>query len=175
MFKRSIRRWLDGLYVDKYEIMGDAELMRCSFLVDTSLYYIGVVTPVLRDPEAVAHPIFGLPLPQTRYAAAFMRFFKGRLIKLARMRRQTGRYGRRNIGWRPYGPAFDLGWPSISLLLKGLGAWGRLELDSLRHRLCAGRLDLADPRPAGRRSTLDQPAPFAAAARAVGGDREPPP
>ena len=144
-FARSIRRWLDGLYVDKYEIMGDAELMRCSFLVDTALYYLGVVGPVMRNEEELAYPIFGVPLPQARYAAAFMRFFKSRLVKIARFRLQTGRYGHRNIGWRIYGRAFDLNWPSIRILAKGLAAWGGLELDYLRHRLGTHRVDVSRP------------------------------
>lgn len=145
MFARSIRRWLDGLYVDKYEIMGDAELMRCSFLVDTALYYLGVVGPVIRNQEALGHPVFGLPLPQTRYAAGFMCFFKGRLVKLARFRLQTGCYGHRNVGWRIYGRAFDLGWPSVRILMKGLGAWARLELIYLRHRVGGGKVDVTKP------------------------------
>ncbi len=148
LFARSIRRWLDGLYIDKYEIMGDAELMRCSFLVDTALYYLGVVGPVIRNQDALANPVFGLALPQTRYAAAFMRFFKGRLVKLARFRRQTGRYGHRNIGWRIYGRAFDLNWPSVRILLKGLSAWAALELDYFRHRLSSGKVDVSKPAPA---------------------------
>lgn len=145
MFARSIRRWLEGLYIDKYEIMGDAELMRCSFLVDTALYYLGVVGPVIRNQKALGHPIFGLPLPQTRYAASMMRFFKGRLVKIARFRQQTGRYGHRNIGWRIYGRAFDLGWPSVKILMKGLGAWAGLEWDYFRHSLASRTVDVSRP------------------------------
>lgn len=145
VFARSIRRWLDGLYVDKYEIMGDAELMRCSFLVDTALYYLGVVGPVIRNHDELAYPVFGLPLPQARYAASFMRFFKGRLVKIARFRLQTGRYGHRNIGERLYGRAFDLTWPSVKILLKGLWAWGGVELDYLRFRLGGSKVDVSKP------------------------------
>ncbi len=145
MFARSIRRWLNGLYVDKYEIMGDAELMRCSFLVDTALYYLGVVGPVLRDQDALRHPVFGLALPQARYSATFMRFFKKRLVKLARFRLQTGRYGFRNVGWQIYGRAFDLNWPSVKILAKGLGAWIRLELEYLRCRLSGREIDVSKP------------------------------
>ncbi len=137
MFARSIRRWLEALYTDKYEIMGDAELMRCSFQVDTALYYLGVVGPVMRDPAALGHPVFGLPLPQTRWASAFMRFFKRRLVTIARHRLKHGGYGQRNVGWRAYGRSFDLRWRSIAILCQGLFGWGRLEVDSLRRRLAA--------------------------------------
>ena len=145
IFDRSIGRWLEGLYVDKYEIMGDAELMRCSFLVDTALYYLGVVGPVMRNHEELAYPVFGLPLPQARYAAGFMRFFKSRLVKIARFRLQTGRYGHRNIGERMYGRAFDLTWPSVKILMKGLRLWGALELDYLRFRLGGSKVDVSKP------------------------------
>ncbi len=145
MFARSVRRWLDGLYLNKYEIMGDVELMRCSFLVDTALYYLGVVGPAMRNQVAIGHPIFGLPLAATRYAAHLMYFFKGRLVKIARFRLQTGRYGRRNIGEHLYGRAFDLNGPSIRILLKGLSLWAALELDYLRHRLSAGKVDVSRP------------------------------
>lgn len=145
IFARSIRRWLEALYVDKYEIMGDAELMRCSFQVDTGLYYLGVVGPVMRDPAALSHPVFGLPLPQTRYAAGFMRFFKRRLVTIARYRLKTGRYGRRNIGWRPYGRAFDLRWRTFSILCRGFATWARLELGYLGHRLAGGVTDVSGP------------------------------
>ncbi|MGI9492998.1 MAG: NAD(P)/FAD-dependent oxidoreductase [Geminicoccaceae bacterium] len=144
-FARSIRHWLNGLYVDKYEIMGDAELMRCSFLVDTALYYLGVVGPVLRNLDELRTPVFGLALPQTRYSAKFMRFFKGRLVKLARFRLQTARYGHRNIGWHIYGRAFDLNWPSVKILFKGLRAWAGLELEYLRHRLSGRQIDVSKP------------------------------
>jgi hypothetical protein len=144
-FARSIKRWLDGLYIDKYEIMGDAELMRCSFLVDTALYYLGVVGPVMRNLDELRTPVFGLPLPQARYSAKFMHFFKGRLVKLARFRLQTGRYGHRNIGWHIYGRAFDLNWPSVKILAKGLRAWAGLELEYLRHRLGGREIDVSKP------------------------------
>ncbi len=145
MFARSVRRWLDGLYTGKYEIMGDVELMRCSFLVDTALYYLGVVGPAMRNPEAMGHPIFGLPLAETRYAASFMRFFKGRLVRIARFRLQTGRYGHRNVGKHLYGRAFDLNWPSVKILLKGFSLWAGLELNYLRHRLSIGKVDVSRP------------------------------
>ena len=147
VFARSISRWVEALYTDKYEIMGDAELMRCSFQVDTSLYYLGVVGPVMRDPTALGHPVFGLPLPQTRIAAAFMRFFKRRLVSIARHRLKTGHYGRRNIGWRAYGRAFDLRWRTIGILGQGLLAWVRLELDCLRHRKSGNARDFSGPVP----------------------------
>ena len=128
-FARSIPRWLDALYTDKYELFGDAELMRCAYLVDTGLYLLGVVGPAHRTFAAMSNPIFGPDLPQSRIAADFMRFFKSRLVKIARHRRAAGTYGRRNLGWRSYGPAFDLGARSAGNLRRGLQAWVALEAE----------------------------------------------
>ncbi|MCB1883525.1 MAG: NAD(P)/FAD-dependent oxidoreductase, partial [Geminicoccaceae bacterium] len=129
VFARSIPRWLDALYTDKYELFGDAELVRCAYLVDTGLYLLGVVGPAHRTFAAMSNPIFGPDLPQSRIAAGFMRFFKSRLVQIARHRRQTGTYGRRNAGWRSYGPAFDLGARSAGNLRRGLQAWLALETE----------------------------------------------
>jgi flavin-dependent dehydrogenase len=136
-FLRSYPRWISALYLGKYEILGDAELTACSFYVDTSLYYLGVVTQVYRDPDALRWPTFGLPIPGTRIAAAAMRGFKRRMVTIARQRRAVGTYGRRNSGWRVYGKSLGLGVGALPMLLQGLRLWARLEvghaLSRLRH------------------------------------------
>ncbi len=131
-FQRSISRWLDALYLGKYEIFGDAELTATSFLVDTSLYYLGVVGPVYRRPDALTEPVFGLPILPTFLAYRFMRFFKGRQIHLARQRRKRGTYGRRSAQWRLYVPPFYLGWASVKHLLRGVLLWTKLEFEEVR-------------------------------------------
>ncbi len=138
-FRRSYDRWLAALYLGKYELMGDADLTACAFLVDTSLYYLGVVSPVHKDPEALANPIFGVALPQAKWSARLMRAFNRRLQGLARHRRRAGTYGRGNLGRRRYCQAFDVG-PSGSLgpLLQGLGLWLRLEAERAFHLLRHG-------------------------------------
>ena len=146
-FVRSYQRWLDALYTDKYEIFGDAELTAISFLVDTALYYIGVLTPILKDPSALADPMFGLPIPQTRGAAFVMKAFKGRLVRLARRRRLQGTYGRRNVAWRRYAPAFKQGWRSIPHLIRGLALWLKLEVETAIHPIALWRHKRTAPRP----------------------------
>lgn len=147
-FERSYHRWLEALYLGKYELMGDAELLGCAFLVDTALYYLGVVTPVYRDVEALAHPFFGLDKPQTKYAHRFMRAFNRRLCRLARLRRQTGIYGRHNAGRRSFSRAFDVG-PAAALgpLARGFRIWLRLEAEQLLARLRRGPRDASEPVP----------------------------
>ncbi len=138
-FRRSYDRWLEALYLGKYELMGDAELIASAFLVDTSLYYLGVVTPVFKDQESMANPIFGLALPQAKWAYRLMRAFNRRLQGLARHRRRAGTYGRGNLGRRTYCQAFNVG-PAGSLgpLVQGLRIWGRLERERFFHLLRHG-------------------------------------
>lgn len=138
-FLRSYDRWLEALYLGKYELMGDAELTACAFLVDTSLYYLGVVSPVHKHSEALANPVFGLSLPQAKWSARWMQTFNRRLQGLARHRRHAGSYGRGNLGRRRYCQSFDVG-PAGSLgpLFQGLRIWLRLEAERAFHLLRHG-------------------------------------
>jgi flavin-dependent dehydrogenase len=138
-FTRSYRNWISALYLDKYELMGDAELLSAAFLIDTALYYMAVVTPAYRDLDNLRHPVLGLDLPQVRAAHRFMSFYKRRLVAIARARRRAGNYGRRNAGWRSYSRSFNLGAGSLPHLLKGLRLWAVAELDLVGLRL-RGRL-----------------------------------
>jgi flavin-dependent dehydrogenase len=146
VFVRSIRRWLEALYVDKYELMGDAELLGCAFLVDTAGYYLGVVSPIYRQIESMRNPIFGLEGRNATIAFYLMRALNRRLVTLARARRQLGTYGRRNAGWRLYARSFGLGRASVRPLLQGLAVWLRVEAGVLVRRF-GRRLDLSAPAP----------------------------
>ena len=138
-FERSYDRWLEALYLDKYEILGDSELTACAFLVDTALYHLGVVTPIYRQDEAFTKPVFGLQLPQARIAYKMMAAFNRRMVVLARHRRRVGTYGRRNVGRRLAGKAFGLGVRgTFNPLRRGLGLWFRLELARWTHPLRRG-------------------------------------
>lgn len=145
-FTRSYARWLDALYIGKYELMGDADLLGAAFLIDTALYYVGVVTPVYKDLEAIANPAFGLNLPQATWAYKIMKMINGRLLKLARLRRAAGTYGRNNIGLHRYSRAFGLGIRgNLPGLMKGFRIWMKVELECLGHRLRHGRIDTSGP------------------------------
>jgi flavin-dependent dehydrogenase len=147
-FLRSYPRWLSGLYLGKYELMGDAELTACSYMIDTALYYFGIVTPVHRHPESLANPTFGLSNRPSEWAWRTLHFFNRRLNRIARFRRATGTYGRKNLGWRHFGPAPGLGLKSLPMLVSGLTLWLRLEARMLFGRLRHGRPDLSRPVPA---------------------------
>ena len=137
-FRRSYDRWLLALYENKYELMGDAELMACTYLVDTALYYLGVVTPVYTVPEALANPILGLPNRSASIAYGILRLFNRRMLHIARVRRSNGTYGRRNIGWRLTNKPFGLRHKTLSPLFQGLRLWLRLELSALGGRWRSG-------------------------------------
>lgn len=140
-FLRSYDRWLQALYVGKYELMGDAELLACAFLVDTALYYMGVVTPIYADEEltSLANPVFGVTLPQAKIAFLLTRTFNRRLQVLARHRRRVGTYGRANVGQSRGLRPFALG-PAAALrpLLQGGRIWLRLEVERWWHLLRHG-------------------------------------
>jgi flavin-dependent dehydrogenase len=148
-FYRSYDGWLDALYTDKYELMGDAELLTSAFLFDTGMYYLGVVLNIQKDFSLLGSPAFGPDEPSTRIALATMRGFKARLVKLARFRRAVGTYGKRNLGWRLYPTRFDVTRQrSIDLVKEGLGIWWGVEKEYWKHKLLLrGRVDLSPPRP----------------------------
>jgi flavin-dependent dehydrogenase len=147
-FGRSYRRWLEALYLGKYELFGDAELTACAYLVDTALYYLGIVTPVYRDREALGNPSFGLENRSALWAYRLMRLFNRRMNRIARLRRSTGRYGRRNAGRRLLGPVPELGRGALPMLVAGLRLWLLLEAGHLRSRLTHRGADLSRPVPA---------------------------
>jgi flavin-dependent dehydrogenase len=146
-FERSYRRWLEALYVGKYELMGDAELLSCAFLFDTALYYLGIVTPLYKNVDEMRRPlVFGHEKGPAKWVYRSMRTFHRRLITLARKRRAAGVYGRRNAGQRIYARAFDLG-PAAAVgpLFRVFRIWLRIELECLGHRLRHGRADVSRP------------------------------
>jgi flavin-dependent dehydrogenase len=135
VFARTYDRWFDALYRDKYQLLGDADLVSAAFLVETALYYLGVVTPVYRRQESLENGVFGLDLPQARIAYRFARAFSRRMVALAAIRRRAGVYGRRNAGRRLYIRGFALGRGALPALALGVRIWLRTELETLAARL----------------------------------------
>ena len=159
-FSRSYRRWFEAVYRDKYDVVGDFELMRVVFPLDLCLYYAGVVSqPVRRGPVALSDPVFSRPASAGPYH--LMRWYNRRLAAMGRERRRRGTFGRANRGRR--------------LLLDGflpdrgaVGAVPRLLLRYLALELREGWRTWfrTGPAPAPIFNPGDQSAPQAAAARA---------
>lgn len=148
-FTRSYQRWLNGLYLDKYEIMGDVELTGASFMLDTAMYYMGVVTPIYEDLDNLRHPLFGQGIWQTRWAFNVMRFYNQRLVKLARQRRQLGIYGRWNVGRRMLIRTASLGISGgMDMFKQGAKVWLRAEASTFWARVKQGKLWLPSQLPA---------------------------
>jgi flavin-dependent dehydrogenase len=98
-FAKAYERWFEGLYRDKYDTMGDFELMTLAFKLDLAMYYVGVVSqPLERGVPALRDPVFTLPASRVPYWV--MRHYSRRLARMARERRTRGVFGRFNTGRR---------------------------------------------------------------------------
>ena len=134
-FSRSFELWFEALYEDKYELFGDAELTAASFLLDTSMYYLGILSSAMYQIETLANPLFGVNNLPARWAHRSMRFYKKRMVKIARRRRARGTYGRRNRDWRCYEGNFGVARRTLTRAhRKGLALWLGAELRELRER-----------------------------------------
>jgi len=132
----TYRLWFETLYKDKYFYMGDAELMSAALLLDVGAYFVGLVSPVYRDPE---REFLRLPFEGTpgRVVAGMMKFYNRRLVTLAKRRLATGRYGRRNAGWRELYDGFVPDSRVRKLIRKGLFRWWKAELVNLQLMVAA--------------------------------------
>src|SRR5207253_8560659 len=82
-FSRSYARWFAGIYKDKYEYMGDYDLMRLAFRLDVGLYYLGVASqPYRNGPDALSQPVFSTP-PSIPFFH-LIRFYNRRFAQIAR-------------------------------------------------------------------------------------------
>lgn len=126
-FRLSYHRWFTALYRDKYEYLGDYELMRLAFLLDVGGYYLGIVRqPYRRGLAAFQEPSFSTRLSAPAWH--FIRFYNRRFAALARARRARGVLGRRNTGRRFLFGGFTLSPWSARHLLGALANWAWLEL-----------------------------------------------
>jgi flavin-dependent dehydrogenase len=132
-YQVTYRSWFESLYRDKYYYMGEADLMSAALLLDVSSYYIGLVRTVYRDPEyAFARlPFAGWP-GQT--AAAFMKFYSGRLRKIAMRRAAAGQLGQINHGWRELYDGFVPDFRLRKQFTQGLIRWWKAELRNFFRR-----------------------------------------
>ncbi len=126
-FSESYRKWFVAIYKDKYEYIGEFDLVKMAFLLDLGLYYLGIVAkPFLEGIAALLHP----PFSEFRSLSAFhvMRTYNRRFAEIARSRRERGQLGRMNSGQRFLLGGFTLNSGDIRLLLRPLLAWARIEL-----------------------------------------------
>ena len=126
-FVRSYARWFEAVYKDKYEYMGDFELMRLGFLLDLGLYYLGVASqPFRRGYEGFLEPVFTTP-PSIPFFK-LMSLYARRLAAIARVRRQRGCWGRHNTDERFLFGGYTFSRWSSRHVFRALLGWAALEL-----------------------------------------------
>ena len=126
-FTRGYDRWFQAIYQNKYEYMGEFDLLRVAFLLDLGLYYIFVASQPFRlGAKSLVRPIYSLP-PSTPFFY-LMRAYNRRMAAIGRSRRARGTLGRhsnrRHVMLNGY--TFSLG--SGRPILQALAGWLHLEL-----------------------------------------------
>ena len=126
-FSLSYHSWFQAVYQDKYEYMGEYDLMRLAFLLDLGLYYLGIVTqPFKKGMKGLLEPPFSEPL--SRPVFTLMRVYNRRFALIARRRRRLDLLGRTNRAKRYLANGFTLSRRDIRLIFKTVLLWGWLEL-----------------------------------------------
>ena len=126
-FTRSYNRWFTAIYRNKYEYLGDFELMRTAFRLDLALYYIGVVSqPVKFGPGALRNSVFTRSSSNIPYF--LIRTYNRRLVQIARSRRKRGVFGNQNARRRYLLNGFLPDDSTAVPVLKGIVEWMLLEL-----------------------------------------------
>ncbi|MBK1881328.1 NAD(P)/FAD-dependent oxidoreductase [Luteolibacter pohnpeiensis] len=126
-FSVCYHRWFSALYKDKYDYLGEFDLMYLAFRMDLSLYYWGVVEPPFREGLKALHaPPFSPP--SGKLFGTLMSLYNRRFAAIARRRRKMGELGRRNKGKRCLIPGFTLERKDMFRLFGMLGSWAMLEL-----------------------------------------------
>lgn len=126
-FATSHARWFSALYKDKYEYMGEYDLMGLAFKLDLGLYYWGVVSVPFHHGESALHiPPFSPP--SGKFFSALMGTYNRRFAKMARLRREEGRLGKMNKGNRQLLVGYQLNPGNMLTIFPLLGKWLMLEL-----------------------------------------------
>lgn len=126
-FAVSHRRWFESLYKDKYEYMGEFDLMSLAFRLDYSLYIWGVVEePFRHGEEALFSPPFSPP--SGYFFWKLMSTYNRRFAKIARRRRRLNALGRTNRNRRCLIPGYTLNRSNTLKIFPMLLDWAWLEL-----------------------------------------------
>ena len=126
-FAKSYERWFRAIYQDKYEYLGEFDLMRLAFLLDLGLYYLGVASqPFKRGKPGLLEPLF-----TTKPSVPFyhlMRTYNRRFARMASSRRKRGMLGQINRNRRFMFKGYTFAPSSSMPVLKALCSWVYLEL-----------------------------------------------
>jgi flavin-dependent dehydrogenase len=126
-YKRYFEYFYESIYVDKYYVMGDYDLMTPAFLLDTGLYYAAAIMPVYKW----SHGRLGFP-PFYQDGAEIgyypIRFYNRRLTKIAKRKMVLGIYGDHNHGRRPAFVGYSVRSSLFVMIGHGLLRWWKAEL-----------------------------------------------
>ncbi len=126
-FSRSYQRWFEALYQDKYEYLGEFDLMRLAFQLDLGFYYLGVASqPFKRGAKALRDPVFSTAVTVPFFY--FIRAYTRRLPQMARRRRLLNRVGCANHSRRLLLPGYTFARSSAGPIIRALAGWMLLEL-----------------------------------------------
>lgn len=126
-FIRSYRRWFEAIYHNKYEYMGDYQLMRLAFLLDLGLYYMGVASqPFKRGVVGLTEPVYSTP-PSVPFFYG-MRAYNRRFAAIAQSRRARGCHGMTNDKHRFMFKGYTFAPGSALPILTAALSWGWIEL-----------------------------------------------
>jgi flavin-dependent dehydrogenase len=126
-FTMSNARWFEAIYRDKYEYIGEFDLMRLAFTMDLGFYYLGIASqPFKMGIKALLVPPFSDR--DSRPFFHLIRCYNRRFARIARRRRRLNLLGRKNAGQRYLIPGFTLKPTDVGLVVKSLLRWALLEL-----------------------------------------------
>jgi flavin-dependent dehydrogenase len=126
-FARSHRCWFEAVYKDKYEYMGEFDLMSLAFTLDLGFYYLGIASqPFKMGIKALLIPPFSDAASRPFFF--LIRAYNRRFAQIARRRRRIGTLGKTNRGARYLIPGFTLKPSDVGLLVKAAFRWAGLEL-----------------------------------------------
>ena len=152
-FVSSYQRWFEAIYLNKYEYLGDYDLMRLGFVLDLGFYYLGVASqPYKRCLAGLREPIFSSRVSVPFYH--LMRTYNRRLASIARARHRRGVWGRHNAGRRFLFGGYTFSPANARPIVQALLCWFCLELQEGWRSWLARK-----PAPAVRESTNPMTAP----------------
>jgi flavin-dependent dehydrogenase len=126
-FRLCHSRWFNGVYKDKYEYMGEFDLMSLAFRLDYSLYMWGVARePFFEGDKALYIPPF--TPPSGVYFWKLMSTYNRRFASIARRRRKVGELGKTNRLQRRLIPGYTFNRSNMWKLVPLLAEWVRLEI-----------------------------------------------
>jgi len=126
-FQRSYRRWFEAVYKDKYEYVGEFDLMKIAFHLDLCLYYFGIASqPYKVGAKSYLEPPFNSP-----HSAPFqllMKSYNAGLARIARARRKRGMLARANNGHSHIVNGFTFSPRDLLTVFRPLANWMRIAL-----------------------------------------------